>query len=99
MATLATNPQNPAFAEAIRIYVSTQGPLSDKPRQLMQDLDGDGLPEAIVRYCVDQNMPGGKFAGANNRRMRIARWRCSSNPRSGGTWWATSTSARANFAR
>jgi len=58
--------QNPAFSDAIRIFVSSQGPLSEKPKQVMQDLDGDGLPEAIVKYCVDQNMPGGKFAGANN---------------------------------
>jgi hypothetical protein len=52
--------------EAIKAYVLQQGPLDEKPTQVMADLDGDGRPEAIVTFCVDENMPGGKNAGANN---------------------------------
>jgi hypothetical protein len=51
---------------AIKGYVSKQGPLGEKPTQVMADLDGDGQPEAIVTFCIDDNMPGGKNAGADN---------------------------------
>jgi hypothetical protein len=59
-------PQQHNLQNAIKGYLSKQGPLSDKPAQVMADLDGDGRPEAIVTFCIDENAPGGKYAGANN---------------------------------
>jgi hypothetical protein len=62
----------PAYAQqsdlqqAIKSYISKQGPLSEKLTLVMADLDGDGGSEAIVTFCIDENMPGGKNAGANN---------------------------------
>jgi hypothetical protein len=58
--------QQPALQGAIKGYLSKQGPLNDKPAQVMADLDGDGQAEAIVTFCIDENAPGGKNAGASN---------------------------------
>jgi hypothetical protein len=66
LVALPAYPQQRNLQEAIKGYVSKQGPLSEKPTQVMADLDGDGRPEAIVTFCIDENMPGGKNAGANN---------------------------------
>ena len=69
LALLAANPayaQQQGLQQAIKAYVSKQGPLGAKPTQVMADLDGDGRPEAIVTFCVDESAPGGKMEGANN---------------------------------
>src|ERR1700674_5724049 len=66
LVALPAYPQQRDLQGAIKAYVSKQGPLSEKPTQVMADLDGDGHPEAIVTFCIDENMPGGKNEGANN---------------------------------
>ena len=56
----------PALAEAIRRHIAKQGPVSEQPKPTMADLDGDKKDEAIVAYCIDENLPGGANAGASN---------------------------------
>ena len=59
-------PQQHNLQEAIKVYLSKQGPLNDKPAQVMADLNGDGQAEAIVTFCIYDSAPGGKMEGANN---------------------------------
>jgi hypothetical protein len=68
LVALPAYPQQRDLQEAIKDYLSKQGPLSEigKPTQVMADLDGDGRQEAVVTFCIDENLPGGKNARANN---------------------------------
>ena len=56
-----------ALQEAIRLHIAKQGPVSEQPKPTMADLDGDKRDEAVVAYCIDENLPGGANAGASNR--------------------------------
>ena len=64
--TVPAYSQEQNLQDAIERYLRKQGPIDEKPKQVMADLDGDGRPEAIVTYCIDENLPGGKNQGANN---------------------------------
>ena len=64
---IAASAQAPnALGEAIRRHIAKQGPVSDQPRPIMADLDGDKKDDAVVAYCIDENLPGGANAGASN---------------------------------
>jgi hypothetical protein len=58
--------QNRKLEQAIDRYTKQRGPITDKPKPLMADLNGDAVEEAVVSYCVDDNQPGGANAGASN---------------------------------
>ena len=55
-----------ALQQAIRSYIARQGPVSEQPKPIMADLDGDKNEEAVVAFCIDENLPGGGNAGASN---------------------------------
>lgn len=55
-----------ALTEAVRRHIAKQGPVSEQPKPKMADLDGDKNDEAVVAYCIDDNLPGGANAGASN---------------------------------
>ena len=58
--------QDDGLSAAIKAHLPKKGAKPDVGKPIMADLDGDGRAEAVVRYCIDENEPGGKFAGANN---------------------------------
>lgn len=58
--------QDASLQQAIKHHLSRKGPADGADKPIMDDLDGDGSPEAVVRYCIDENRPGGKNAGALN---------------------------------
>ena len=55
-----------ALQEAVRRHIAKQGPVSEQPKPIMADLDADKTDEAVVAYCIDDNLPGGANAGASN---------------------------------
>ena len=58
--------QDAALHAAIKAHLPKKGPAPEFGKPIMADLDGDGRPEAVVRYCINESDPGGKFEGANN---------------------------------
>jgi hypothetical protein len=58
--------QDSALQQAIQHHVARQGPVTEPPRTQMAELDRKGSAEAVVSYCINENAPGGKHAGANN---------------------------------
>jgi hypothetical protein len=52
--------------QAIRSHIAKQGPVSEQPKPIMADLDADKSDEAVVAYCIDDNLPGGANEGATN---------------------------------
>ena len=65
LATASAQAPN-ALQEAIRRQIAKQGPVSEQPKPTMADLDGDKSDEAVVVFCIDENLPGGANAGASN---------------------------------
>ena len=65
LATASAQAPN-ALREAIRRHIAKQGPVSEQPKPIMADLDGDKTDEAVAAYCIDENLPGGSNAGASN---------------------------------
>ena len=55
-----------SLQEAVRLHIAKLGPVSEQPKPTMADLDGDKKDEAVVAYCIDDNLPGGANAGASN---------------------------------
>jgi hypothetical protein len=58
--------QDSILQQAIQHHVARQGPVMEPPRTQMAELDRKGSAEAVVSYCINENAPGGKNAGANN---------------------------------
>ena len=61
-----TDAQDSALQQAIQHHVARQGPVMEPPRTQMAELDRKGSAEAVVYYCINENAPGGKNAGANS---------------------------------
>ncbi|HWO02212.1 MAG TPA: hypothetical protein VNS63_23405 [Blastocatellia bacterium] len=55
-----------ALQRAIQRHIAKQGPVSEQPKPIMADLDGDKKDEAVAAYCIDDNLPGCANAGASN---------------------------------
>jgi hypothetical protein len=60
--TLATHAygQESELQQAIQRHLAKQGSVTEAPRTVMADLDGNGSAEAVVSYCVNESVSGGK---------------------------------------
>ena len=55
-----------SLGDVVRDYLSAQGPITRVAPLQKSDLDGDGRPEAILDYCVNDIGPGDDNEGASN---------------------------------